>query len=983
MATSDVQAVTKDISTIISGVAGRRSAASSESAADEDSLLKHLIAAINTKRKSEEGISTTELKKMSEALKYRTAQERLRLDYAKIDSSDRQAVYAGQVTLQKGREANITKYFKAVRSPDMEMVQVAEREFAGGDGRDSFLAAWKVWTQPQTYLKADKPKIAQDDPAYTATFKQIMNNVNQFGEIVVFDENGLVDISKTRAILKRRQIQESTLTNFEAEVEAYNVLMARRNEQSSMLARQKEEGRERLKAAQGHLERKDNAAFDNTIEGAKEAAHMAELAAEAMGGIIDKDEAIAAIESANLRRESSAEADWVIKYIREQLGGSDQDKIRDGLAKGIGNEGFRAWAADHGFDRLGRVQTGKDGKLVLSSYVEGGDDVAALLAWKKQSLRRAGNYGLRGIDSGEIWSVELRDGTLVTGRRLKRHAADPMGAIRIVTADGARVITPQEAKQASILQRPEPSVSRIDRRAKRLYNQDVERGTYARLEDKALWSSGLQDEATLYQDDAGNYYKDTETGEYIRQDVMEARRIRAGKGSPFQFTDDGTPYVIDPESASVYKVTGAGLEKVDEEVANAVIAKVPQSGERSLLVTGEGDDQRLVSSGDLEAAVGSAEKADLIGVPDTPEEKARVDSLVAASMTAEGLGYKSTDEPPPETIRGDGKGVAGIWMVEPGPGDQVTVSDEDALAWDNALEEVQMGQTLGLTDDDPPADTSGSRGIEGTGPKSMSGTIVRRLSDPSLALEDKKALANKWQSSHPVQYGRAYEGLKDRTDLGFELPPPQPIPAAETPAAAPAEATPVVAAAPAPTDITGQEGFTWNEETNEWVRDGYEPSKKTSKPKTPAAADRSALVGAKTPKSLQDQETVPMSQGDTLTDVGQMKLDARVLAPPTTVPEEDESDASLTEGVAEDVDAPNLSPVLAKIAGLLKKKKKKKTTTDDDVDDSAEASTPAVLGASGNVGGTEITEDDDEVGGAIGKGKDMSSVAEMNKNLRK
>ena len=66
MATSDVQAVTKDISTIISGVAGRRSAASSESAADEDSLLKHLIAAINTKRKSEEGISTTELKKMSE-----------------------------------------------------------------------------------------------------------------------------------------------------------------------------------------------------------------------------------------------------------------------------------------------------------------------------------------------------------------------------------------------------------------------------------------------------------------------------------------------------------------------------------------------------------------------------------------------------------------------------------------------------------------------------------------------------------------------------------------------------------------------------------------------------------------------------------------------------------------------------------------------------------------------------------------------------
>ena len=905
-----VAEVSEGINTILAQVASNRSSSSSTglAPADEEALLKQWNTAITSLRKAEEGISTTRLKQMSQTLKYRLEEAKLAKEYAKIDSSDRQAVYNGQVKLQLGREKNIKDYFSKVRSADMKLVQLGERQSAQAQGRDKFLDIWKLWTEPQKFGEAEKPKVAQDDPAYTETFKLLFKsaNLNNIAKIVQFDENNIVDIPKTLSVLKKREIDVSEVNNFKAELEAYNTLMAARNSQSAMLAQQKGEGEKRMQAAAAALASGKNREFDRLIELEKDKSSSAQLKFEADEGLVSQAEADTVIESANKRAESAAEAREIIKYVEGRLGADGERKFESGLAKGISNEGFRAWAADHGYDRLGRVQMGKDGKPDLSTYVEGGDDVTALLAWKKQSLRRAGNYGLRGIDTGEIWSIELNDGTLITGRRLKRHAADPMGAIRIVTADGARVITPQETNQASILQRPPPSVSANDRRAKRLYNQDVARGTYARLEGAALSSSGLQNEEMLYRDADGKFYTNRETGEYLRQDEMEARRIRAGKGSPFQFTDDGTPYVIDPESASVYRVTGAGLEKVDEEVANAVIAKVPAGGERSLLVTGEGDDQRLVSSGDLEAAVGSAEKADLIGFPDTPEEKARVEGLVAASMTPTGMGYDVTEQSPPKVIRGEGEMRVGFFMVEP-TDDAREISDEEILNWDNAMDKVQMNEMV----------------------------------DPSEA--------------------------EEAGDLNMGAP--RAIPGSTPPSPPPAAAAEVAPAAKPPTPPQVDPSVFTEGETGVDAVDtppGGTPPIGDSAPMPGTArppSDRTKLKGKDKGTS---QQAVDMSQraasgSGGIADAGAMSMTIGkgVLDPPTTLPEGDESGANLTDGVNVG-GVPNL---VGAVTNMLRKKRKRKQEevatkpkTEDSPGPDAQTTTSTVPGKDGVPGDNGAAE---------------------------
>jgi hypothetical protein len=909
-----VAEVSEGINTILAQVASNRSSSPSSSTglapADEEALLKQWNTAITSLRKAEEGISTTRLKQMSQTLKYRLEEAKLAKEYAKIDSSDRQAVYNGQVKLQLGREKNIARYYEKTRMHDQEIVQMAEEKARKAKGQDKLLAAWEVWAKPQKFLGVDKPTMLRDDPAYAATLLQVMNAVNrENGNVKLFavdDDTGLVDIEATRDTQSYRQMNPETRGDLDDTLTAYNLLRAKQNQQAAMLDQQKGEGEKRMQAAAAALASGKNREFDRLIELEKDKSSSAQLKFEADEGLVSQAEADAVIESADKRTESAEEAREIIEYVEGRLGADGERKFESGLAKGISNEGFRAWAADHGYDRLGRVQMGKDGKPDLSTYVEGGDDVTALLAWKKQSLRRAGNYGLRGIDTGEIWSIELNDGTLITGRRLKRHAADPMGAIRIVTADGARVITPQETNQASILQRPPPSVSANDRRAKRLYNQDVARGTYARLEGAALSSSGLQNEEMLYRDADGKFYTNRETGEYLRQDEMEARRIRAGKGSPFQFTDDGTPYVIDPESASVYKVTGAGLEKVDEEVANAVIAKVPAGGERRLLVTGEGDDQRLVSSGDLEAAVGSAEKADLIGFPDTPEEKARVEGLVAASMTPTGMGYDVTEQSPPKVIRGEGEMRVGFFMVEP-TDDAREISDEEILNWNNAMDKVQMDEMVDASGDD-----------EGT----------------SWGVMD----------------------LPEKTNLA---PEPAVEPAPE-PAVEPAPE-------PAPEPVNAQEAASRalkESQAGQPTSQERRPKGGTPEARASDAANRLKLAGKDKGTA---QQAVPMSQPTAsgsggITDAGAMSMTIGegVLDPPTDVPTKEKSDASITD----DVNVGGVPNLVGAFTNMLRKKrerkKEKEATTKPKTEDSpgpdAQTTTSTVPGKDGVAGDNGAAE---------------------------
>ena len=280
-----VAEVSEGINTILAQVASNRSSSPSSSTglapADEEALLKQWNTAITSLRKAEEGISTTRLKQMSQTLKYRLEEAKLAKEYAKIDSSDRQALYNGQVKLQLGREKNIARYYEKTRMHDQEIVQMAEEKARKAKGQDKLLAAWEVWAKPQKFLGVDKPTMLRDDPAYAATLLQVMNAVNrENGNVKLFavdDDTGLVDIEATRDTQSYRQMNPETRGDLDDTLTAYNLLRAKQNQQAAMLDQQKGEGEKRMQAAAAALASGKNREFDRLIELEKDKSSSAQL----------------------------------------------------------------------------------------------------------------------------------------------------------------------------------------------------------------------------------------------------------------------------------------------------------------------------------------------------------------------------------------------------------------------------------------------------------------------------------------------------------------------------------------------------------------------------------------------------------------------------------------------------------------------------------------------------------------------------------
>ena len=554
------------------------------------------------------------------------------------------------------------------------------------------------------------PKVGRynvEDPKFLNTFRGVLEVADPNGEFIKLNPDGTIaSIDEDRLDRSQYASQIRRMAGVYGRAQAQHVRV------ESDMRGKLDTLDDNLKAAQAalqdqSLEGQEKAA--EQIEAYKTAAHDYYNTAKVFGGIGDIKSAQMEIEEAALQSTAYKEA----LAFYKSLGPGAKANERDRTANMVGDPEFQAWAADHGFDAIGSVGTDKDGNLDPKTYVAGGDDKAAMIMWLKQSRRKPGNYGTKRIRTGEIVTIEMKDGTRLTAERLRRHAADSYGSIRVVTETGARVVTPAEMNRVVVIKRAASVPSRLDVRSRKLFKRkgkDVARAAIAAIE-------GAPDPTRLVHE-TGDYIQRPD-GTYVSPDELAAEKEQAYQNQSIRlvYAADGGAYIINGAlgydgSGEVYSVDDNGkLTPVDLTQDEEKLKLISAATSRRIGIQ-DGDTTRLLTAADLEAG---QINLDLLNVEDMwddegvdPEaqkaSEALFDGLVderRKGINAESLGYTRTTERPDPLGGVRTRAAATIADVSYEDLDEDTVPDDDSLA---AAEAAADAYEESLADELPEAD---------------------------------------------------------------------------------------------------------------------------------------------------------------------------------------------------------------------------------------------------------------------------------------
>jgi len=340
------------------------------------------------------------------------------------------------------------------------------------------------------------------------------------------------------------------------------------------------------------------------------------------------------------------------ELVRERP--SEAVKLRNQMARRMSSPYIRAWARDNGFDELGHV-TVEDGKYDPASYIPGRDDMAVVRAFNRQAGRGAGRYGFKSIGSGDIVQVTV-DGSPVVGERLKYHAGDPVGTVRVMTETGEVItLAPGDVDQVVVIERRPDRVSPLVNRAKgRAYRmQDQIR---AARERAGVSVPGSEDNAFISEQ--GNYVIDSDTGRYI--DELEHNQ----KLDEFIENDTIQGKVVDGKQYLVKQIDGTMFEFVTAEDGTSQLipvdiedknlqAQITAAPARrvigSFAVEGQDEpERRLLKRTDTDVAGLDLMFEPLMGEDGYSEESVAYfesgEQQKRAGVSFDELGYKETDQ---------------------------------------------------------------------------------------------------------------------------------------------------------------------------------------------------------------------------------------------------------------------------------------------------------------------------------------------------
>ena len=239
------------------------------------------------------------------------------------------------------------------------------------------------------------------------------------------------------------------------------------------------------------------------------------------------DELDAEIANEILREQEAADATTLRMEdkVAELLDPTDQVFTRHEreMAQIISGPNFRAWAADNGFDRIGNASRDETGKADVTTYVPGKHDIRALRLFNRQQRMGPGRYGLRNMGTGQFVRFNL-DGQTYEGIRLKLHAGDPPGTMRVVVGPGEpMVFSREQVPDVEVVQDSPERVTPRARRATRFFRLNQakmnrvfagSRGTDPATELEAAQTKG---------EDGGAFIRYAD-GRYVPQDVYDQMR---------------------------------------------------------------------------------------------------------------------------------------------------------------------------------------------------------------------------------------------------------------------------------------------------------------------------------------------------------------------------------------------------------------------------------------------------------------------------
>jgi hypothetical protein len=599
-----------------------------------------------------------------------------------------------------------TKYNEKIRDTDSKLLMRVQDAVRGVTGKEAVTGSFDVLHEDILGGRIPSPQIATDDPGYVATLELVMEQVNKKNHFPIFefDKNKMINWPKARNYLQDKSglnITGDKFNKIQDWVLAYNAGRQRQNAHLESARTIELDTDKEFQAAQKALERlqkgeitpdQANQAFEGWLDAESHRTTMF----KAMNGLGDEDELKQLLEDARYQKDSRKAAKDHLAAI-SNLTGSAQSDAMTNIAKMVADPNFRAWAADYGFDNIGDVGVGSDGLVNPDAYRMGGDDINAILAWKKQSMRRGGNYGLRGIRTGEVLRVELKDGSVVEGARLRRHAADPRGAIRVVTEDGARLIAPEEVTQAIFLQRPKFDVTRIDRRAMRIHRKNKDK--YARLSTEAVDLVDVEEFVRWGDRDEDEFLRDPSTGRYISDAEYRTARSDRDQKSYKSVWRGAELFAISPDG-SVYQIQGGGvIARLDEAKSAELLASPEANNAENIFIKNDDGSFRLASVDDFNAALeaGRIDASFSTQSSIDSEDQPAFDEAQLSSLGLSVGGRPGRYHGVPLT---EGEGSTGILFRDLGERESVELPDDppEAPEEDPELEEIMGEPTPGPYD---------------------------------------------------------------------------------------------------------------------------------------------------------------------------------------------------------------------------------------------------------------------------------------------
>lgn len=325
------------------------------------------------------------------------------------------------------------------------------------------------------------------------------------------------------------------------------------------------------------------------------------------------------------------------KLAAETLGSGPKSSK---MGEAIMRPKFQQWAKDHGFESIGTGTQDKDGEW---SYIEGGDDEAAMKLYIAQRKKSKFNYGfMRNAGTGETVQVTLKDGSTLSGERAKVHSSDRPNILRIITPEGdvEFINTSEDIDGDVIILEDAPDKKGIRERIMGRRGVRQKEKTALLVDEAARDSEGLLEDAAM----VGEQYILDKSGRYLSQDEYDKRKDDAleaqRSGRVFMKVVDGAPYLV--SGTDVYSIDSRGkltLREGEDNTAALVLA----AEDAGPLVLKDGESARYATVADLNS--GQIDLKSMVQPQETELMQAAEDA-VAKMVSEEALGDgRLTDKP--------------------------------------------------------------------------------------------------------------------------------------------------------------------------------------------------------------------------------------------------------------------------------------------------------------------------------------------------